>query len=476
MFVLLKKLMGDSFVYGLTSILSRFIGFLLLPLYTRILTPADYGVLNIVNTTVFLLTMFVVLALDSASGVFFWDKEYEKNEHPIFASWFWCQLTTAAFFAALLAFLAPVLSEALFKTRNHAYIFRIAALILPVSVIPTMIWNWFRLHRRVWSTTIFVSISTLLQIGLTVYFIAYTRVGTVGFFWAQVIANGLMSLIGVFYIGKIILPKYFNKELLKKMLRFSLPMIPAALAFWLLNSANSYFLQVFKGEKEVGLYQIALNIASIMSIVISSFTQAWGPFAFSIKENEGSNNFYANVFLLYTVLTTVMACLLGLFSTDLLKLITTPAYYDAAFTAGLLAFNTILGGLNYIAALGLNFVKNMKPYSMAIIGGGIVNALLMFMLIPYTGKEGAAVIMLVCNIGITSFIFYQSQKRFFIPYAFRKAILFFGLGLGLYIIVRLVKLDSYLLKLGISVFLLLMATFTLRSELKSLFIIKKLAK
>lgn len=474
MLSLLKRLVGDSFVYGLTSILSRFIGFLLLPLYTRILTPADYGVLNIVNTTIFLLTMFVVLALDSASSVFYWDKEYQGKEQPIFSSWFWCQFITSLFFAILLASAAPLLSRGLFKTEIHAPIFELAALILPVSVIPTMIWNWFRLHRKVWSTTIFVGISTLMQIGITVYFITYLRIGTMGFFGAQVITNTFMSMIGLYYLRSYILPKYFDKVLLLKMLRFSLPMIPAAIAFWLLNSANSYFIQLFRGEKEVGLYQIALNIASIMSIVIGSFTQAWGPFAFSIRENEGSHNFYANIFLFYTALTSIMAFLLAVFSPEILTVITQPSYYGAAYIAGLLAFNTVLGGVNYVAVLGLNFVKNMKPYSAAIIVGGIVNALLMLFLIKYFGKEGAAVIMLICNFMITSYIFYHAQKVYFIPYSFGKAIFLFFLGIGLYLLIYLFKTDNFFTKLIVTFFYLFVVAVGLRKEIGGVFAFKKL--
>jgi O-antigen/teichoic acid export membrane protein len=98
----IKSLLKDSVAYGISSLLSRFIGFLLMPLYTRILTPEDYGVLNIINITITLVTLFAVLGLDSSAHVFYWDTTEDKKRKSVFSSWFWSQVAISIIIALLL--------------------------------------------------------------------------------------------------------------------------------------------------------------------------------------------------------------------------------------------------------------------------------------------------------------------------------------------------------------------------------------
>ena len=86
-----KQLFGETIIYGVSSVLTRFLNLLLLPLYTNILSPNEYGVLNILNTTFSILWLVSVLALDSASFVFFHDFDNENKRKKIFSSWFWIQ-------------------------------------------------------------------------------------------------------------------------------------------------------------------------------------------------------------------------------------------------------------------------------------------------------------------------------------------------------------------------------------------------
>lgn len=457
----LKGLIKDSFVYGVASILSRFIGFLLMPLYTRILTPADYGVLNIINITVTLVTLFSVLGLDGAAHIFFWDNEDTDRRKSVFSSWCWSQFAASLFIASLLIIFADRLSVALFGSDSNSGLFRLSAIILFTGILPAVAINWFRVRRLPWTTTWFSLALGIITIVLNVWFIAGLRWGIKGFILAQVISGGIMSCVTVFLMKDWLSPVRINKALLRMMLKYSTPLIPAALAYWSLNFAGGYFLQIQKGESEVGLYQTGSTIASIMMLIISSFTQAWGPFAMSIRSEAGAYKFYARVLLFYISIAGLFAAGIGIFAHEILYFITTPLYWKADWVAGILAFNAVIAGLIFIAALGLNFVKNMKPYSYATIIGALINLCLFYVAIRFLGKEGCALSILLTNIGVSVWIFRASQKAYFIPYNFYKAGMIFLLCVGFVAVSKIINVSSIWISVGIKSILGLLLVFLL---------------
>jgi len=421
----LKQLLGDVFIYGLSSVIGRAINFLLLPIFTRILSPTDYGVLNIVNTTFSIIWLLSVMALDSAAFVYFYDNKNQNSRKSIYASWFWFQLFLSIFLGALLFFFSTFLSISFFNTSIYRHEFRLIGLILIVNILPSIIWNWLRSQRKAKETSIFSLIQSLVLIALNIWFIAFLKWGIKGFFIAQVISGGLMSFVSLLILKDWISIKFFDRKLLSQMFRYSIPLVPTAIALWGLNSAGGYFLQFYKGENEVGLYQTGVTIAGMMTFVIGAFTQAWGPFAMSMKDESGAIDFFAKVFILYLSVVGLLATGVGIFSPEILKFITTPAYQDAHWVTSILVFSSLLVGLNYIGSLGMNLVKNMRQFAKAFLVGSGINVLLYLVGSKYLGKEGCALASLVTNTGISVYIFWASQKMVFIPYNFFKGWIIF---------------------------------------------------
>lgn len=439
-----KNLIKDSLAYGVASILSRFIGFLLMPLYTSILSPADYGVLNIVNTTLMLLTLFSVLGLDSAAHIFFFDSDEVIKRKEVFSTWFWVQFGFSLLLAISLLLLSNRLSILLFESPENSKYFKLSGFVLLSGVLPSLAINWFRVRRLPWPTTWFSLTLGLVTIGLNILFIAYYKLGIEGFLFAQLISGVAMSVATLVIMRKWLSIFLFSKHLINRMLRYSLPLIPAALAYWCLNFAGTYFLQILKGEGEVGLYQTGSTIASIMMVLIGAFTQAWGPFAMSIKSQVDVNSFYAKVLIVYVTIVGGVAAFIGIFSNEFLFFLTSPSYWEADKVTAILAFNSMISGMNFIAALGMNFSKNMKPFSLAVIAGAIVNLGLFYFSINLLSKEGCALSILLTNIGVTYFIFRASQRMYFIPYDFKRAVAILFSCILFVVLSKMITLESLL--------------------------------
>lgn len=257
------------------------------------------------------------------------------------------------------------------------------------------------------------------------------------------------------------------------MMKFALPMIPAAISYWLLNNTDAYFIAWFtKSTAEVGLFGIGAMLASVLGMFTGAFQQAWGPFSFSLINNPDAKKVYANVFLMFGYGMSVLAAMLMLFAPEALMIFTTPEYYDAAWVAGILGYNLIFIGYSYIAIIAISIKKNTKPYGIAMLYATILTIILNVILIPKFGKEGSALATVIAQVLVPAYLFYKGQKVFRIPYKFGEVI---SVTLGMLAVVvstRLITFDNLgtqiFVKVILSIFLISIALLLNLKTLKTL--------
>lgn len=424
----LRQLAGESVVYGISGTIAKFLQFLLVPLYTRVFTPEDYGVLSLITTTMAVIGIFVVLALDNSAARWYWDTENLEDRKRTLASWVWCQLTISSLFALVIVALAEWLAQLIVGRADAAVYFRLTAGLLPLSTLTIVVTNWLRMQRRPWATMYYALGSSLLTILLTFLFVITLDWKLTGVYTAQVLSGLLGSLVALALLRDWIHPRYFNVARLREMLRFALPLIPAALAFWIVNLSDRYFVQYFVSTSEVGLYQFGASIASVVALLTGAFQQAWGPFAMSIHTQSNARQLYAHVLLIYTWLTCAFCTALTLFTPEVVRFIAPDTYASASTVVSFLSFSYVFLGLTYIAAIGLNIVKTNAPTGMAITFAAVLNIVLNLLLIPSMGKVGSALATLLSQMIVPMYIFYQAQRRYPIPYQFGGVVGLFALA------------------------------------------------
>jgi O-antigen/teichoic acid export membrane protein len=211
-----------------------------------------------------------------------------------------------------------------------------------------------------------------------------------------------------------------SRHRLGEMLRFSLPLLPAAASVWLMNSASTYFLSAYCKRDEVGLYQVGSTIASILALFTMAFTQAWGSFALSMAEKPFAKQLYALVGELFTVLGLFGALMVSAFAPLLLALFTTHAYAASRNVVGILAMNAIILGVPQVISIGFALTKQNGPYAKAVGLGAAVTVPLFLLLIPRFGKEGAALAVLAGNGLVPVYILWVSQRIYPLPYALKR--------------------------------------------------------
>ena len=430
----IKQLVGETAIYGVSGVIVTLIGVVLIPVYTRVFAPSEYGFMSLISSLMALVGPFVVLGLDNSAARWYYDSQDPAVQRSTIASWFWCQVPLAAAIAVPMIVLAPWISWVLIGSREGAVLIRLAAIALPFSSAGTILHKWFRYQRRPVAAVTFGLGQTLTTIGMILVLVVAFRQGLRGLFTAQLAAAVLTAIASVALLRGSVSHRAFSWPQLKGMLRFGLPLVPAAVAFWLMTSANRFILNMYCDTHEVGLFSVGASLAGGVSLVVGAFTQAWGPFAFSILNEEASGRVYSRVFELYSLLVCILCTGTALFAPLILRLLTTPAYYPAASCVVFLAFACGLEGARFIAGLGSGIAKQSVPTAISIGIGAAVSLVLTFVLTPNLQKEGAALATMLAYYCSVVYLFAASQKRHHIPYRWRTSLLCLGLSWGLIVV------------------------------------------
>jgi O-antigen/teichoic acid export membrane protein len=425
----IKQLFSESAIYGLSRVAIKLVNIFIVPLYTRFFSPDEYGLLGIINNGTYLFTILLMLGLDSATAVYFWDKEDTEEQKKTISTWFWIQTLVSIIIVPIIIFSSNQLEKILAQPAGSSYFFIVAAFILFFSLPSEVFLNWLRLQRKPKESFLYSVFISILLVGLNLLFIVKMNLGFIGILYSQVITTFAGALIAIFSMRNWISLKHFNFPQFKKMFRYSSPLIPAAIASWLITSSAVYFINHFLDSSQAGIYQVGNILASGMGLFVMAFQMAWGPFALSIQRNTEAKKIYALVLQLYTCFSVLLAVFLFLFAKEILVIFTNEKYFSADVVSGILGFNVVVGGFTYIASIGLNIEKSSVPYSTITIFGSLLMLILFFILIKPFGIEGAALASLCGQIIVPIYLFFAAQKKYFVPYNFPLAIGMFVMGI-----------------------------------------------
>lgn len=419
----LRQLASESLVYGLAGTVSRFITIFLVPLYTRALTPADYGEMSLIRNATTLFATVASLCLDAAAQRFYWDSKDEADRKSAFAcwTWTWAGLTTVG--AIIIVVFAGDFAFKITGKSEAAGPLRLSAFAMPLNVLGVIYLNRLRIQRRPWAAMRFAMITSLMTIALSALFVLILRWGVEGVFLAYFIVSLGTTLVVFAFVREWIHPRYLEWKRLRAMLRFSVPLIPAIVAWWIIDVIDRYFLQAYATTAEVGLYEIGYSIAAAVALGTMAFQQAWTPFALSIQDATEARDVYANALVAYCFTGSLACTGVTLFAPEALRLLTPNAYYGANSVVACLAFSYFLTGVGYIAQTGLVVKKESIPMGVAVMVAAALNVALNFWLIPRYGKDGAALATLLAFAIIPLYLFYRSQLVYPIPYRFGSCLL-----------------------------------------------------
>ncbi|MBK8519923.1 MAG: polysaccharide biosynthesis C-terminal domain-containing protein [Chitinophagaceae bacterium] len=420
-----KKLLGDSFIYGLSGIITSFIGVFLIPLYTNVFDPSDYGIIALLGSLQTIVTIFIIFGMDNSFGVWYYDNPSEAGKRITVSNWFFFSLTLGFFVALLLVSGSYYIAKFLLGNSQLYPLIILFAINIFLASTQKVLNIWFRVRRKPVHAVSFNLVISLLNIALNILFVLKLGIGLPGIYYSVCITSLITLIITIYILREHLAIKYIDFKELRKMLVFSLPLVPTGLIFWLMGSATPYFINFLMHSKtEIGLYQIGASGASLLTLATFAFFSGFTAYALSISKEENARKIYAKILEYYIYIGMTCALLLGLLAKFILQILTNEKYISAYIVIGILAFNIVIAGVIQVVSLANLLAKDNKPIAKSAIYSVGVTVIGYFTLIPLLGKEGAAIAVGLGNLVTTVYVTVKAQKLYFIPYNFKRIVSF----------------------------------------------------
>ena len=459
------KELGKSFlIYGVASGIGKFVGLFLVPIYSRIFNPEEYGIIDLITTMVTLISIFSMLQLESAISRFYFEVKENAKRNLYISTAFWSIIFLSLIWLLIAIIFSEKLSIILFNDLKYRIIISIASLQVPLASIFSLFTVLMRFLKKPVQYTVFISIQLFLTISFSILFVVYMRIGIIGVFYGQLIGFIGIVILMLFYLRTMIRFAW-NRKVLKKLFQYSLPLVPVTTGNWINLYANRFVMLGYLSLNEIGLYTVALKIASVFWIIESAFRMAWQPFFWEIYENQNHKKIFREMSKYVSVLVFFLIAIFSFFSKEVLLLLTPETYVGAAPLIGFLAFSIGLTIVNQTIVVGPGIIKK-TIYSTGIYFFSVgVNIISLFIMVPKIGLIGVPLSLFFSYCSMLIIGWYISERLYYIgfyriPFSLSFIITFLSVGIASFIDI------SLLLKILFSFLILVMFLLLFRKDLK----------
>jgi O-antigen/teichoic acid export membrane protein len=408
----LRRLATTGAAYTASSVISKLIAVALLPLYTRYLTPADYGAAEVLLTGVIAASIVIRLGVIEALLRFYYqaDEVPEKVVKTAFASLFW---TATAGLVIALPFAGPI-SEAMLG-RSDAGLVRIAIFGLWVFTMYEFLLTLFRLDERARAFLYFTVANVLVTIPATVWFVVVQEEGAEGLLLGQYV-TGAAFLAALLVAHRRRLSLVPDPPLLRRMTRFGLPTMPAELSLYSLNFIDRLLLVRLVGLADAGLYSLSVKFAQAVNVLVKGFQLAWPPLAYSIEDDDEARRAYAVIVTWFVALCTFAVAGMWLLSRWIVRALAAPEFFQSYEAIGLVSTGVMLYALYLVLVVVLGRTGRTEFNFPATAAGTAANIGLNLALVPSLGIVGAGLALVASYAVVLVLMYVFTQRLFSVPY------------------------------------------------------------
>jgi O-antigen/teichoic acid export membrane protein len=426
----IKRLARHSAIYGLGGLVSRILAILLLPLYTSYLSTADYGRIETLIAASAVVVIVLQLGISSAFFRFYFDSTDPARRVLVVRTCFWFTMGMATLGLVLGLVLAEPIAHFL-QLGDSANLVRAAAVGVWAQMNYQQLTSLFRAEERSVGYVLASLANVVITVGATVLLVVVLDKGPIGVIVGNFIGTLCVYVVLVGY-RRYQLGLEFDRKLFRAMNRFGMPLVPAALALWAINFLDRYLIAVFKDQSEVGVYSVAVRIASAVLFLLLAFRTAWPAFAYSIEDDREARRTYSFV-LTYVVYVTCWASLaLGLLAPWLVHLLArNPAFYRASDSVALLSFAGAAYASYTVLAIGSGRARRTQGNWVVAGIAAVVNVGLNVALIPPYGMVGAAIATVAAYVVLFLCMVAYAQRVYPVPYQWRRVVVAAAVAVGL---------------------------------------------
>ena len=409
-----RHLLRHSVFYSIPGVAQRLVGFLLIPLYTRFMTPADYGILALAGLLQMALAQVQLLGLPSAmtrSYILLGEGEVDRRETVATGSW--TLLVVSILLGGALALSARPLAVLTFGDPEQARFVYLVAIGAPFAAIESVRFTLFRILEASKAFALVGLAGLILGVVLAVTLVVKMRWGAFGMILAAIATTAVIALVFLpWFVRALRAP--FRPRILREMLEFGLPLVPAGFAVWAFDLIDRYILRLYRSMDEVGLYSLGYRFGMVLVLITMAFRTAWPQvlFAQGRDDEPTAKRFFAHTLTYYFVVTGFVALGISALADDALRLLTPPAFHPAAGVVPIIALSYMLQGSFIILEVGIDLKKRTGFIPLFTGLAAALNLGLNLLLIPRYGMYGAAWATLAACLVVPTAYYLVNQKLY----------------------------------------------------------------
>jgi O-antigen/teichoic acid export membrane protein len=432
-------------IYGLSVVSMNALSFLLIPLYTRRIDPAEYGILELLNRTEGVLGLIVMGGLGLAAMAFYQlEAGNPERREKVFSTAILGIFVNGLILVCAVYPFADQISTVFFRTPAYGWAIRLFAPVIPLEVMVQL--GLISLQSRFRSGS-YLALSLgrfSLGIAFNLVLVYWLRAGLKGILISTLVHTAVPAiLIMLFILHRARWATDFG--LWKEMVRYGLPFIPGGIFMFVLSSGDRYVLTIFHGETAVGIYAISYKLGYLVTfLILTPFLKLWGPVMVELALQESGRATIGRIATLLSAAYIYVGLLVSLFSPELVRWVAVPSYYSAAAAVPVVTFAYLFWAISVVGDSVFYATKktSVKPVILAACCVFCISWYLV--LIPKFGGMGAAWAT------VFSFAFFAiltlrvSQRYLQVPYQYGSLMGLIAYGVGTYLLGRGIAARGFL--------------------------------
>jgi len=365
-------------IYGILPVLSKFISFFLIPIYTRYLSLEEYGLMDYLIQVALFLTFFSSLEIYSGVGRYFIEVESFSEKQKLVSTGFWLTALLCLIIALLSILFRDLVSQILIGEQTASTAFLVVFAWIPFSAIYTYFSVIMRFEQRPKEFVIIAITQLIVKVVFSIIFLIIYKYGALGIILGQFIGEVCSSILLISMLRKY-LTLCISLDYIKKILKYSLPLVPSSLIIGFEKTLSRYLITEYFGLNALGLFAIAMQITAVFQLVNSGLRMAWRPYLYSILNDNNVKESITRVYNFILFGCIFIAAIITIFNEQILHIVAPQKYWIASSLIGWIAFKSVLDILRQISGVGPELIKKTH-YLLSFDIVGILLSLLFFIL------------------------------------------------------------------------------------------------
>ena len=413
----LQKTIGHAGVYSIGVILSSAISFLMLPVYTRYLTPSDYGILEILEVTVDIVSIFTGMGIVQGLFKFYYQYEGDRDKNELVSTLFILIILFYAFSCFIGVVCSAGISSLAFRTSKYRDYVSLSFINLFLSFLIYVPLAYIQAKQKSFFFVAVSSIRLAIQLSLNIFMVVYLGLGVLGVLYST-LSSSLLVGGGLTVYTFLKVRWRFSREKAVRLIKFGYPFVLSGVGAFILTYSDRYFLNYFSHLSTVGIYSLGYKFGFLlMTFPVRPLFNIWMVQRFEIFEKKDNYEEVFNQFLTWFVIVTLsIALFIALGVQDLLRIMASPSFWDAYKIVPIILLAYFFQACTDVFNFGILYTGKTKHMAYGTTVSAVVIIILSLLLIPKYGIYGAAWVTLIAFAVRLLYVYVSSQKLFRIGY------------------------------------------------------------